>query len=55
MIVEKKKVEVLFKYDSLILEEVIIEVLWVEVVDEEKGFYQFSSIFFYGVFIVMDD
>jgi hypothetical protein len=55
MTVEKKKVEVLFKYDSPILEEEIIEVLWAEVVDEEKGLYQLKSIPLYGASIATDD
>ncbi len=55
MAAEKNKVEVLFKYDSPILEEAIIEVLWAEVVDEEKGLYQLKSIPFYGASIATDD
>ncbi|WP_020537170.1 DUF4265 domain-containing protein [Lewinella cohaerens] len=55
MATEKNKVEVLFKYDSPILEEAIIEVLWAEVVDEEKGLYQLKSIPFYGASIATDD
>jgi hypothetical protein len=55
MSVEKKQVEVLFKYDSPILEESIIEVLLAEVVDEEKGIYQLKNIPFYGASIATDD
>ena len=55
MTFEKKKVEVLFKYDSPILEEEIIEVLWAEVIDEEKGIYQLKNIPFYGASIATDD
>lgn len=55
MTTEKKQIDVLFKYDSPILEEAIIEVLSAEVINEEEGIYQLKSIPFYGASIATDD
>lgn len=48
-------VEVYFKYDSLVMGEVVEEILWVKVVDVEIGVYELVSILFYGFVLVIVD
>ena len=45
---EEKSVKILTKYFSDVLDEIVVETLWAEVVDEEKGWYKVDNIPFYG-------
>ena len=45
---EEKLVKILTKYFSDVLDEIVVETLWVEVIDEEKGWYKVDNIPFYG-------
>ena len=48
MEVEEKSVKILTKYFSDVLDEIVVETLWAEVVDEGKGWYKIDNIPFYG-------
>ena len=39
---EEKSVKILTKYFSDVLDEIVVETLWAEVVDEEKGSFNYS-------------
>ena len=45
---EEKSVKILTKYFSDVLDEMVVETLWAEVIDEEKGWYKIDNIPFYG-------
>ena len=45
---EEKLVKILTKYFSNVLDEIVVETLWAEVIDEEKGWYKVDNIPFYG-------
>ena len=45
---EEKSVKILTKYFSDTLDEIVVETLWAEVIDEEKGWYKVDNIPFYG-------
>ena len=45
---EEKSVKILTKYFSDVLDEIVVETLWAEVIDEEKGWYKIDNIPFYG-------
>ena len=45
---DKKSVKILTKYFSNVLDEIVVETLWAEVIDEEKGWYKVDNIPFYG-------
>ena len=45
---EEKSVKILTKYFSDTLDEIVVETLWAEVIDEEKGWYKVNNIPFYG-------
>ena len=45
---EEKSVKILTKYFSDVLDEIVVETLWAEVIDEEKGWYKVDNIPFYG-------
>ena len=45
---EEKLVKILTKYFSDVLDEIVVETLWVEVIDEEKGWYKIDNVPFYG-------
>ena len=45
---EEKLVKILTKYFSDVLDEIVVETLWAEVIDEEKGWYKVDNIPFYG-------
>ena len=45
---EEKSVKILTKYFSDVLDEIVVETLWAEVVDEGKGWYKIDNVPFYG-------
>ena len=45
---EEKLVKILTKYFSDVLDEIVVETLWAEVVDEGKGWYKIDNVPFYG-------
>ena len=45
---EEKSVKILTKYFSDVLDEMVVETLWAEVVDEGKGWYKIDNVPFYG-------
>ena len=48
-------VKILFRYYSSVLEEWMVETMWAETIDEEKGLYKLDSIPFYGPPVASDD
>jgi len=52
---ESNFVKVLFRYYSDVLEEEVVETMWSDVIDTEKGLYRLDSIPFYGPLIATDD
>ncbi len=52
---EKQHEKILFKYHSNILDKPIVETMWAEVIDKEKGIYKLDTIPFYGPEIATDD
>jgi hypothetical protein len=47
--------KILFRYHSDILDEEVVETMWLEIIDSEKGIYKLDSIPFYGPLIATDD
>lgn len=47
--------KILFRYHSDILDEEVVEIMWSEIIDSEKGIYKLDSIPFYGPLIATDD
>ncbi len=47
--------KVLFRYYSNVLDEVVVETMWAEIIDDTKGIYKLDSIPFYGPSIATDD
>jgi hypothetical protein len=47
--------KILFRYHSDILNEEVVETMWSEIIDLEKGIYKLDSIPFYGPLIATDD
>lgn len=47
--------KILFRYHSDILDEVVVETMWSEIIDKEKGIYKLDNIPFYGPLIATDD
>lgn len=47
--------KILFRYYSDILDEEVVETLWAEIIDAEKGIYKLDNIPFYGPLIATDD
>nr|WP_298995198.1 DUF4265 domain-containing protein [uncultured Polaribacter sp.] len=47
--------KILFKYQSNVLDEIVVETMWAEIIDKEKGIYKLDSIPFYGPLIATDD
>lgn len=47
--------KILFRYHSDILDEVVVETMWSEIIDSEKGIYKLDNIPFYGPLIATDD
>jgi len=47
--------KVLFRFHSEILDEVIAETMWSEIIDAEKGIYKLNNIPFFGPLIATDD
>ena len=47
--------KVLFRFHSEILDEVIAETMWSEIIDAEKGIYKLDNIPFFGPLIATDD
>ena len=48
-------VKILFRYHSSVLDEWVVETMWAEIVDIEKGLYKLASIPFYGPLVASDD
>jgi len=47
--------KVLFRYHSAILDEEVVETMWAEIIDIEKGIFKLDNIPFYGPLIATDD
>ncbi len=47
--------KVLFRYYSNVLDEVVVETMWAEIIDDTKGIYKLDSIPFYGPSIATGD
>ncbi|MDR6844235.1 DUF4265 domain-containing protein [Flavobacterium granuli] len=47
--------KILFRYHSDVLDEEVVETMWSEIIDLEKGIYKLDSIPFYGPLIATDD
>lgn len=47
--------KILFRYYSDVLDEEVVETMWAEIIDKEKGIYKLDSIPFYGPQIATDD
>lgn len=50
-----KQKKILFRYLSIVLDEVTVETMWADIVDEKKGLYKLDNIPFYGPLIATDD
>jgi hypothetical protein len=49
------KVKILFKFHSDIFDKLMVETMWADIVDKEKGFYKLDNIPFYAPLIASDD
>lgn len=47
--------KILFRYHSDILDEEVVETMWSEIIDLEKGIYKLDNVPFYGPLIATDD
>lgn len=47
--------KILFRYYSDVLDEEVVETMWAEIIDKEKGVYKLDNIPFYGPSIATDD
>jgi hypothetical protein len=47
--------KILFRYHSDVLNEEVVETMWSEIIDSEKGIYKLDNIPFYGPLIATDD
>jgi hypothetical protein len=47
--------KILFKYYSDLLEDTVVETMWAEIIDLEKGYYKLDNIPFFGPLIATDD
>lgn len=52
---DKKFKKIAFKYYSDVLDGEVVETMWTEIIDEEKGIYKLDNIPFYGPPIATDD
>jgi hypothetical protein len=54
-IMEEKKVKILFRFYSELLEQDMVETMWADIVNANLGHYKLDSIPFYVPFIATDD
>jgi len=47
--------KILFRYYSDLLEETVVETMWAEIIDLEKGYFKLDNIPFFGPLIATDD
>jgi len=47
--------KVLFRYYSDLLEQTVVETMWAEIIDLEKGYFKLDNIPFFGPLIATDD
>lgn len=47
--------KILFRYHSDVLDEEVVETMWSEIIDLEKGIFKLDNIPFYGPIIATDD
>lgn len=47
--------KILFKYYSDLLEDTVVETMWAEIIDLEKGIFKLDNIPFFGPLIATDD
>jgi hypothetical protein len=47
--------KILFRYYSDVLDEEVVETMWAEIIDKEKGIYKLDNIPFYGPPVATDD
>ncbi|MDR7211528.1 DUF4265 domain-containing protein [Flavobacterium piscis] len=47
--------KILFRYYSDLLEDIIVETMWTEIIDLEKGYFKLDNIPFFGPLIATDD
>ena len=47
--------KILFRYYSDLLEDTVVEIMWAEIIDLEKGYFKLDNIPFFGPLIATDD
>ena len=47
--------KILFRYYSDLLEDTVVETMWAEIIDFEKGYFKLDNIPFFGPLIATDD
>lgn len=47
--------KILFRYYSDLLEDIVVETMWAEIIDLEKGYFKLDNIPFFGPLIATDD
>ena len=47
--------KILFRYYSDLLEDTVVETMWAEIIDLEKGYFKLDNIPFFGPLIATDD
>lgn len=47
--------KILFRYYSDLLEDTVVETMWAEIIDLEKGYFRLDNIPFFGPLIATDD
>ena len=47
--------KILFRYYSDLLEDMVVETMWAEIIDLEKGYFKLDNIPFFGPLIATDD
>jgi hypothetical protein len=55
MRIANESFKILFRYFSSVLDEWVVETMWAEAIDIEKGLYKIDSIPFYGPLVASDD
>jgi hypothetical protein len=52
---DDKYVKILFRFQSDIFDEEMVETMWATIVDEDQGFYKLENIPFYAPLVASDD
>ena len=51
----ERHTKILFRYYSDLLEDIVVETMWAEIIDLEKGYFKLDNIPFFGPLIATDD